>query len=141
MHDELGMEMPGLAALAGTGGHTITLYNYNDVGSKLASGSFLHDGMVIVPCAIGATVWSALPNWWQGRYGLPFALGFALLLLLAELFALGRREEILPADQHGHREDDGDDKVLVVKHQRAFRSGVYSRQACPARRDRSIDRR
>jgi len=39
-------------------------------------------GIVIVPCAIGATVWSALPNWWQGRYGLPFALGLALLLLL-----------------------------------------------------------
>jgi 4-hydroxy-3-polyprenylbenzoate decarboxylase len=29
----------------------VTLYNYNDVGSKLASGSFLHDGMVIVPCS------------------------------------------------------------------------------------------
>ena len=29
----------------------ITLYNYNDVGSKLASGSFLHDGMVIIPCS------------------------------------------------------------------------------------------
>ncbi len=29
----------------------MTLYNYNDVGAKLASGSFLHDGMVIVPCS------------------------------------------------------------------------------------------
>ena len=37
--------------LAGTENHTVTLYNYNDVGSKLASGSFLHDGMVIVPCS------------------------------------------------------------------------------------------
>src|SRR5439155_7851326 len=40
-----------LDALAGTSSHGITLYNYNDVGSKLASGSFLHDGMVIVPCS------------------------------------------------------------------------------------------
>jgi 4-hydroxy-3-polyprenylbenzoate decarboxylase len=51
IYDELGMETIDLAALAGTKDHTITLYNYNDVGSKLASGSFLHDGMVIVPCS------------------------------------------------------------------------------------------
>jgi 4-hydroxy-3-polyprenylbenzoate decarboxylase len=51
LHDELGMETPDPAALAGTTNHTIALYNYNDVGSKLASGSFLHDGMVIVPCS------------------------------------------------------------------------------------------
>jgi 4-hydroxy-3-polyprenylbenzoate decarboxylase len=51
LHDELGMEVVDPAALAGTKDHTVTLYNYNDVGSKLASGSFLHDGMVIVPCS------------------------------------------------------------------------------------------
>jgi flavin prenyltransferase len=51
LHDELGMETPDLPALAGTADHTITLYNYNDVGAKLASGSFLHNGMVIVPCS------------------------------------------------------------------------------------------
>jgi 4-hydroxy-3-polyprenylbenzoate decarboxylase len=51
LHDELGMETLDLAALAGTSDHTVTLHNYNDVGSKLASGSFLHDGMVIVPCS------------------------------------------------------------------------------------------
>src|ERR1041384_8307902 len=51
LHDELGMEKPDLDALAGTPDHGVTLYNYNDVGSKLASGSFLHDGMVIVPCS------------------------------------------------------------------------------------------
>jgi polyprenyl P-hydroxybenzoate/phenylacrylic acid decarboxylase-like protein len=50
LRDELGLETIDLPALAGTGNHTITLYNYNDVGTKLASGSFLHDGMVIVPC-------------------------------------------------------------------------------------------
>src|SRR3954470_6775399 len=51
LHDELGMEGVDVNALAGTENHSITLYNYNDVGSKLASGSFLHDGMVIVPCS------------------------------------------------------------------------------------------
>jgi 4-hydroxy-3-polyprenylbenzoate decarboxylase len=51
LHDELGMETVDLAALAGTSQHNITYYNYNDVGAKLASGSFLHDGMVIVPCS------------------------------------------------------------------------------------------
>ena len=51
LHDELGMDTVDLEALAGTRQHTVTLYNYNDVGSKLASGSFLHDGMVIVPCS------------------------------------------------------------------------------------------
>src|SRR3712207_1339093 len=51
LHDELGMETVDPAALAGTADHTVTLYNYNDVGSKLASGSFLHDGMVVVPCS------------------------------------------------------------------------------------------
>ena len=51
LHDEIGMETPDLPTLAGTRDHTITLYNYNDVGAKIASGSFLHDGMVIVPCS------------------------------------------------------------------------------------------
>jgi len=51
LHDEMGMETVDLAALAGTAEHSITLYNYNDVGSLLASGSFLHQGMVIVPCS------------------------------------------------------------------------------------------
>ncbi len=51
LHDEMGMESVDLPALAGAEQHTVTLYKYNDVGSKLASGSFLHDGMVIVPCS------------------------------------------------------------------------------------------
>jgi flavin prenyltransferase len=51
LHDEMGMETIDLAALAGTEKHSVTLHNYNDVGSTLASGSFLHDGMVIVPCS------------------------------------------------------------------------------------------
>src|ERR1700688_2186071 len=51
LHDELGMGVVDLESLAGVKNHSVTLYNYNDVGSKLASGSFLHDGMVIVPCS------------------------------------------------------------------------------------------
>jgi 4-hydroxy-3-polyprenylbenzoate decarboxylase len=51
LHDELGLEKIDLCALAGTTEQAITLYNYNDVGAKIASGSFLHDGMVIVPCS------------------------------------------------------------------------------------------
>src|SRR5437762_4798182 len=51
LRDELGMETVDVEALAGAKQHTVTLYNYNDVGSKLASGSFLHDGMVVVPCS------------------------------------------------------------------------------------------
>jgi len=51
LHDELGMETPDLLALGGRADSRITLYNYNDVGAKIASGSFMHDGMVIVPCS------------------------------------------------------------------------------------------
>src|SRR5215203_4152328 len=51
LHDEMGMETVDLRVLAGADQHTVTLYNYNDVGSKLASGSFLHNGMVVVPCS------------------------------------------------------------------------------------------
>jgi len=51
LRDELGMETVDLEALAGTAKHTVTLHNYNDVGSQLASGSFMHDGMVIVPAS------------------------------------------------------------------------------------------
>lgn len=51
LHDELGMETVDLDGLIGHSDHGITLYNYNDVGAKPASGSFLHDGMVIVPAS------------------------------------------------------------------------------------------
>ncbi|MCC6238840.1 MAG: UbiX family flavin prenyltransferase [Phycisphaerales bacterium] len=51
LNDELGLESIDLARLGGAGAHEITLYNYNDVGAQIASGSFLHDGMVVVPCS------------------------------------------------------------------------------------------
>jgi hypothetical protein len=47
--------------------------------AAIACGIF---GIVVVPCAISASVWSAWALWWQGRYGMPFACGFVLLLLL-----------------------------------------------------------
>jgi hypothetical protein len=39
-------------------------------------------GIVILPSAIETSGWGSWPGWWQGRYTLPFALGFGLLLLL-----------------------------------------------------------
>lgn len=51
LHEELGMETIDLPVLTGKATNSVTLYNYNDVGAKLASGSFIHSGMVIVPCS------------------------------------------------------------------------------------------
>ncbi|MFA9479496.1 UbiX family flavin prenyltransferase [Phycisphaerales bacterium AB-hyl4] len=56
LHDELGMEGLDLAMLAGgeAGGPTPTglvLHNHRDVGATIASGSFRHDGMIVVPCS------------------------------------------------------------------------------------------
>ena len=49
--DELGMRTIDADALSGGRGDLVTVYNDNDVGAAIASGSFLHDGMVIVPCS------------------------------------------------------------------------------------------
>jgi hypothetical protein len=39
-------------------------------------------GIVVLPGAIETASWAYTGQWWQGRYTLPFALGFGLLLLL-----------------------------------------------------------
>jgi len=51
--DELGMKRLEPAALAGDGGRgrLITICKDNDFAAPIASGSFLHDGMVIVPAS------------------------------------------------------------------------------------------
>ena len=54
LSDELGLKKldeEAVTELVGGTDHAIQLHNYNDVGDVLASGSFLHDGMVIVPCS------------------------------------------------------------------------------------------
>jgi len=56
LHDELGMEGVHLHALAGVDESAslqgkLILHNYRDVGSSIASGSFHHDGMAVIPCS------------------------------------------------------------------------------------------
>ncbi|MEX0745112.1 MAG: UbiX family flavin prenyltransferase [Phycisphaeraceae bacterium] len=56
LHDELGMEGLDVAALCGreAGGPApgnVVLHNYRDVGAAVASGSFRHDGMIVIPCS------------------------------------------------------------------------------------------
>jgi len=59
LHDELGMEGVDLSALAGqtqeqnkpaAAPDHLILHNYRDVGASIASGSFRHDGMIVIPC-------------------------------------------------------------------------------------------
>jgi len=51
--DELGMKRPEPAVLAGDDarGRLIIIHKVNDFTAPIASGSFLHDGMVIVPAS------------------------------------------------------------------------------------------
>ena len=45
-------EKPDLAAFCGAEGASFKLYSNKQIGARIASGSFRHDGMVIVPCTM-----------------------------------------------------------------------------------------
>lgn len=57
LHDELGMERMDVAQLAGLADGEdpescgVYRHHWKDVGAVIASGSFLHDGMVVIPCS------------------------------------------------------------------------------------------
>ena len=49
--DELGVEKLSTHLLAGDHGRRITIHRFGNLSSRLASGSFLTDGMVVCPCS------------------------------------------------------------------------------------------
>lgn len=49
--DELGIRKVTIETLIGRAADNITLYNYRNVGARIASGSFLTHGMVVCPCS------------------------------------------------------------------------------------------
>lgn len=51
LKDELGMGRLDTDLLTGGRGGNVIVHNDNDVGAAPGSGSFVHDGMVIVPCS------------------------------------------------------------------------------------------
>jgi len=51
LFDELGIKRVDADALTGGRGGRLIVHNDNDVGATIASGSFLTQGMVIVPCS------------------------------------------------------------------------------------------
>lgn len=52
LHDELGIAEPGDVALVGHETDRLTLYSHDDLACRLASGSFLTDGMIVCPASI-----------------------------------------------------------------------------------------
>lgn len=51
LRDELGIQRLDAEGLAGGAADRLCIYDFDDVGGRLASGSFLTDGMVICPCS------------------------------------------------------------------------------------------
>lgn len=49
--DESGISQLDPAAIIGRPSDRLVVYNYRDVGCRLASGSYLTDGMIICPCS------------------------------------------------------------------------------------------
>jgi hypothetical protein len=71
---------PGMLFLANLVAWAVVLTRLPSIRRIAILGGVL--GIVIVPSAIEAIGWGGWPSWWQGRYSMPFALGFILLLLL-----------------------------------------------------------
>jgi len=51
LFDELGLKRIDADALTKGRGSLLIVHNDNDLGASIASGSFLHQGMIIVPCS------------------------------------------------------------------------------------------
>lgn len=51
LFEELGLKRLDPDELTAGRGERLTIHNDNDLGAAIASGSFLHDGMIIVPCS------------------------------------------------------------------------------------------
>jgi hypothetical protein len=72
--------MPGLLLLGNLVAWAVLLRRMPSIGrAAMLCGIF---GIVIAPSVIEVSGWASWPFWWQGRYTMPFALGFVLLLLL-----------------------------------------------------------
>ena len=72
--------MPGLLLLGNLVAWGVLLRRMPSIGWTAMLCGIL--GIVILPSVIEATVSGGWPFWWQGRYTMPFAVGFVLLLLL-----------------------------------------------------------
>lgn len=72
--------MPGPLLLGNLVAWAVLLRRMPSIGrTAMLCGIF---GIVIAPTVIEVSGWASWPFWWQGRYTMPFALGFVLLLLL-----------------------------------------------------------
>jgi Predicted membrane protein (DUF2142) len=85
--------MPDVLFLVLLAGWAVLLRRMPSIGrAAILCGIF---GIVIAPSLIEATVSGGWPNWWQGRYTMPFAVGFVLLLLLRSGWLVPRTISIM----------------------------------------------
>lgn len=71
---------PGLLLLVSIAAWGVLLTRLPSIG--LAAKVCGIGGIFLLPAVISAIGWASYPAWWQGRYTMPFACGFVLLLLL-----------------------------------------------------------
>ena len=70
--EELGIHRMDPDALSGGCGDHITVHSGSDLGASCASGSFVHDGMIVVPCLYNRERKFQLAR--SGRYAMIVAL-------------------------------------------------------------------